>query len=704
MNEKINKILEELYQMDPSLKKHESKIKVLLDGMLANKPNDEIDSAFVARLQSELLSEMSVSQKENVKAYAQNKFAGLKHLFYGFASMAAVIVLVFVGMKFWSPVISDPGGEFAINETNDLAFAEKEDDWVFEYTNDYEDLRAGGGSFGSGTMMKNAAPNMAMMETSAVMDDSLGFSVGGAKDVGNFRKNIENDYLPLVSDITTEGLYYDYYFDTAETEECSELFCPSYSYAVSKDPISGKDDYYLAVGLNSNLKESDFQRKKLNLVVVLDISGSMGSSFDEYYYDTAGNYILREGFVEEDRSKSKMEIANESIVALMDHLNPDDRFGVVLFDDSAYLAKELNFVGETDMDAIKDHILEIRENGGTDMELGMELGTELFDELKDVDPEEYENRIIFLTDAMPNTGDISEDGLMGQMATNANDAIHSSFIGIGLDFNSELIESISKVRGANYYSVHSSVDFTKRMDEEFEFMVTPLVFDLELKLDAEGFEIEKVYGSPQADEATGEIMKVNTLFPSSTEGGETKGGIVLLKLKKTSDNGVLKLSTSYSNRSGELGGQTVDVIFGNNKSDYYENNGIRKSILLGRYSDLMQNWLIYERANARLINDDIILYDYLPEMKIMSEEIGIICPPIEIYPILGPWERQSMDLTVDESQKEIIKKFKTYFELEMAEINDEILNQELEILNKLSEFEGGVIPMLDDNDSDWLLE
>jgi hypothetical protein len=82
MNEKINKILEELYQMDPSLKKHEGKIKILLDKMLSNKPNDEIDSAFVVRLQEGLLAEMSASQKENVKKYAQNKFAGLKHLFF----------------------------------------------------------------------------------------------------------------------------------------------------------------------------------------------------------------------------------------------------------------------------------------------------------------------------------------------------------------------------------------------------------------------------------------------------------------------------------------------------------------------------------------------------------------------------------------------------------------------------------------------
>ena len=50
---------------------------------------------------------------------------------------------------------------------------------------------------------------------SAVADtDYLGFSVGGAKNSTSYRENIENNYFPLETDITYEGIYYDYYFDT----------------------------------------------------------------------------------------------------------------------------------------------------------------------------------------------------------------------------------------------------------------------------------------------------------------------------------------------------------------------------------------------------------------------------------------------------------------------------------------------------------
>ena len=173
------------------------------------------------------------------------------------------------------------------------------------------------------------------------MDDSIGFAVGGAQDINNFRENIENDFLPLHTDITYEGLFYDYYFDTGKTKECKKLFCPSYSYAISEDPFSNNDEYYLSVGLNSGLKESDFQRKKLNLVVVLDVSGSMGSEFNKYYYDSFGNQIIRDDDYTENDSKTKMELANQSVTGLLDHLNYNDNLGIVLFDNRAHVSKPL---------------------------------------------------------------------------------------------------------------------------------------------------------------------------------------------------------------------------------------------------------------------------------------------------------------------------------------------------------------------------
>lgn len=319
---------------------------------------------------------------------------------------------------------------------------------------------------------------------------SIGLTAGGAQDVENFRKNIENDFLPLHTDITYEGLFSDYYFDTGAEQQCEKLFCPSYSYAISQDPLSEKDEYYLSVGLNSGIKESDFERKKLNLVVVLDVSGSMQSAFDRYYYDQLGNRFERPDAPEDDFAKAKINIATESIAGMIDYLGNDDRLGIVLFENTAHVAKPLESMGAADRDRLKKNILAIHADGGTNMEAGIRAGTSLFETVRDADPDEYESRIIFLTDAMPNTDLVSEFGLFGMIEKNAQKSIHTTVIGIGVDFNTELVEHITKVRGANYYSIHSSSSFLDRMTDEFEFMVTPLVFDLVLRIESDGYSIE----------------------------------------------------------------------------------------------------------------------------------------------------------------------------------------------------------------------
>ncbi|MCJ7514798.1 MAG: VWA domain-containing protein, partial [Dehalococcoidia bacterium] len=503
-------------------------------------------------------------------------------------------------------------------------------------------------------------------------EDTIGFAVGGSKDINNFRENIKHGYLPLPTDMTCEGLYYCYYFDTGQTKSCNKLYCPSYSYAVTRDPFSNKTEYYLSVGLNSGMKESDFARKKLNLVIVLDISGSMSSPFNEYYYDRLGNQVELDWM---ERNKQKIEVAKDAVMSVLDQLKDDDRFGIVLYNSQAYLLQGMTPVGRADMDDVYDRISEIRADGSTNLADGMKLGTDLLEKYGDYDPYDYENRIIFLTDAMPNTGETGERSLLSLLKDNAANHIYTTFIGIGVDFNTELIEYITKTRGANYYSVHSPSDFMERMDEEFDYMVTPLVFNLRLTLDSADWEIEQVYGSPEADKATGELMKVNTLFPSKRVEGETKGGLILLKLRNIGDEGgSLRLKTSYEDRAGNVDGSETKIYLDDERPEYFENSGIRKGVLLARYADLVQNWLIDEREHASWSR---------PWEPRVNPEYGICVPPSQ----LGEWERTSLPLTVSSPYRSLFRDFSEYFSDEISEIGDNTLLQELQILRQL----GGVI-------------
>jgi len=304
---------------------------------------------------------------------------------------------------------------------------------------------------------------------------------------------------------------------------------------------------------------------------------------------------------------------------------------------------------------------------------------ELFRKLDENAPDrgDYENRIIFMTDAMPNRGELRENGLFGMVDKAAKRGVYTSFIGIGVDFNTDLVERVSKTRGANYYAVHSLRDFKKRLDDEFDFMVTPLVFDLKLALDSDAYDIEAVYGSPEADKATKTVLYVNTLFPSATKEGKTKGGIIVVKLKRKGEGNALTLRASYKDRNGKTYNVSKKATF--KEGLYFDNSGIRKGILLSEYVTLIQNWLIDTRkgCNDKLTPETpVIIPFYRQCMRYPPERPE--------YKYIETWERRSCPLEVSDGYRNVFALFRRKFGDEMRILNDPSLHREYDALKLLS--------------------
>jgi len=476
---------------------------------------------------------------------------------------------------------------------------------------------------------------------------SIGHTVGGAQDANNFRDNIREGYLPIPTDITYEGLFNGYYFDTGGGGGCFEKFCPKYSTAVTEHPLTGETETYMTVGLDSAMEADDFERKKLNLVVVIDKSGSMGSGFGEYYYDRFGNKHEVEGTTR----RPKMEVAKDAVGSVAEQLGEGDRLGVVTFDTEARIERSLLPVG--DEAELRSEVERIEPGGSTHMSDGMDKATAMLNDHTNADLTEYENRVVFVTDAMPNTGEVRSRELLDRIERNADRGIHTTFVGVGVDYNTELVESITSVRGANYFSVHSAEEFERRMDEGFEYAVTPLVYDLGVEV--EGAEVEEVYGT-DADTSTGEVIRTETLFPSPQTQEGTKGGVVLVELdERDARNGYVRLRATWEERDGTVGSTERTVSF-DGAGEEFDNDGVRKAVLLARYGRLMKEWARHEWADAR------------------GEEVAE----------LGRWERQSEELQVSPEYRERIETFRGHFEREMTRIGDEDLEREVELMEELT--------------------
>lgn len=154
---------------------------------------------------------------------------------------------------------------------------------------------------------------------------------GGSYHNGNFEDRIEHGSLPEITSITYEGTYNQHFFYTKEEKE--NLLSCTFSTLCSRDPLSNQAEYYLAVGLNSKYDGSgikELKRPPLNLVVCIDVSGSMGIKFN---------------FKE---TKTKMDVAIESLKILLTQLKSEDSFCLISFDTTASVLIPLTKVDTAD--------------------------------------------------------------------------------------------------------------------------------------------------------------------------------------------------------------------------------------------------------------------------------------------------------------------------------------------------------------------
>jgi Ca-activated chloride channel family protein len=502
------------------------------------------------------------------------------------------------------------------------------------------------------------------VDAAPAAQETVGLAAGGAKDVTNFRENVANGYTPQPEAISDEGLFYDYHFETGDGggTDSEALFSPRYAAATSEHPLTGETEQFLSVGLDSTLAVDDFQRPRLDLVAVLDVSGSMSSQFDAYYYDEQG----RKQKAEDVDKTTKLEAATQSLCALTEQLHDEDRLGVVLYNHRAHVAKPLRGVGTTDMPAIRRHIKDIAAGGSTNLEDGFEAAVDMLSAAKPTPTEEgvgptAEQRVVFMTDMMPNAGKTDKSDLTDLFEDAAASGIHTTFVGMGLDANADLTDALSGIQGANHYFVQSAAEFERRLGDEFDYMVTPLVYDLSLELDGDGYEVVDIHGSPSAGDATKRLMHVNTLFPSAKQDGEAKGGVVLVQVEQTTQNAELELHASWTERDGSSHRESATVKIPS-EPEHYDHDGIRKAIALTRYARLLRAWTqdVHERASTASGVDDWLLPD-----------------------ASGEHERESVPLVVPDKHARMFRDFLGYLETEMEILEDYSLQQELNLLQTL---------------------
>src|SRR2546427_9307774 len=189
----------------------------------------------------------------------------------------------------------------------------------------------------------------------------------------------------------------------------------------------------------------------LNLSVALDRSGSM--------------------------SGAKIEKARQAAMASVDRLGPEDLFSFVAYSDRAELVFPAQEV--EDKEALKRRISRIQPGGSTALYAGVELGAEQVQ--KHLSAERI-NRVILLSDGLANVGPSSPRDLRRLGGALSERGIAVTTIGVGDDYNEDLMAGLAEASDANYYYVKDTEKLPEIFAKELGELLTVAAREVRIEI------------------------------------------------------------------------------------------------------------------------------------------------------------------------------------------------------------------------------
>lgn len=329
---------------------------------------------------------------------------------------------------------------------------------------------------------------------------------GGAQDIGHFRGEAERRQIPFPDSITPEGLMGGYDLQIGASQACAEMFCLTGE--TMRAALTGKPDDKLFVGLgfNSNVDAAIWRREPLNLVAVVDKSGSMDGP--------------------------PLELVRKSLRQIVGQMRPGDQISIVLYGDRSHVYLEPTPYSAESRREILASIDAIRSEGSTNMEAGLKVGYDTA--FASAPGFRGSTRLMLFTDEQPNVGRTDAAGFMGMAREASTRNVGLTTIGVGVQFDGPLATKVSSVRGGNLYFMRDEADVKAVFEAKLDTMVSELAHDLTMELKPRpGYRISAVYGVP------GDIMSelpegaVRITVPTAFLSNE--GGGLFVTLAKVSD-------------------------------------------------------------------------------------------------------------------------------------------------------------------------
>jgi Ca-activated chloride channel family protein len=219
-------------------------------------------------------------------------------------------------------------------------------------------------------------------------------------------------------------------------------------------------------------------RMPSDLVVVLDHSGSMAGE--------------------------KISHARAAIHQLITQLGPEDRFALVSYSVNAQTTVPLSAVSGSARELWRRIVDGMATGGGTNLASGLERGLDIVDAHRAVD---RVPRLILISDGLANQGDTSLSGLRSRARRAAVGEYTLSTVGVGIDFDEQLMATLADAGTGNYYYLANASDLAEIFSDEFESARESIARGLAVLIrPASGVEVVDAAGYPLEHTSAGETL------------------------------------------------------------------------------------------------------------------------------------------------------------------------------------------------------
>ncbi len=278
-------------------------------------------------------------------------------------------------------------------------------------------------------------------------------------------------------------------------------------------PAGATRDLYATIDINAS-KFSTTSRPPLNIAVVMDRSGSM--------------------------SGEKIEKARAAARQLVTVLNENDRVAVISYGSDVTVDFPSAPVSEINRPRLLQAINRVKVGGGTNLSGGFQRG---YAELSKWNNGKTVNRVILMSDGHANIGITHSPALIALSTKALKTRVSVTTMGVGLDYNEELMTQMANQGAGNYYFVDRANQIISFFDSELKGLSTTVASNASVVLDLdEGVTLAELHGFPHR-------VSGSKVYISLAEFYSEQKKSILLKLKANAniqgDKPIYKVSLSY---------------------------------------------------------------------------------------------------------------------------------------------------------------